>query len=143
MSSSLHISTGTLIRALLVVAAAIFLYRVSDILTALFFAIIVASALEPSIEWLAKRGVPRLVGVMSLYAAGVLLLAFFGYLVLPLLFEDIGNISTTYPQIREGLLSFAERIGLPSITPFIAENIPDLLRSSSDYAGEVGGGIFS
>jgi predicted PurR-regulated permease PerM len=63
-----------------VVAAALALWKLRVVLALLFLAFIIAAAMRPSVEWLARRRIPRGVGVLAHYivlgaAIGVLLWA--------------------------------------------------------------------
>ena len=64
---SLNITTWTLVRFFLVTVVLLVIYWITDILMALFFAIIVASALEPAVLWFRERGIPRILSVVVIY----------------------------------------------------------------------------
>ena len=59
-----HISARTIFQFFGIVLLLIVIYISRDILTALVFAIIVASAIEPGIEWLKDRKIPRILSVV-------------------------------------------------------------------------------
>ncbi|MEK7541501.1 MAG: AI-2E family transporter [Patescibacteria group bacterium] len=142
-SSYLSISTWTIIRFFLVAIAIVALYLVRDILAALIFAVIVASAIEPVIEWLKRYRIPRILAVVLIYCAIGFAFFFLIYLIVPLLLEEVHTLSTGYPvlqeQIRRGL---AEAESLPffpdlQLDPGALFTLPD------EYVTRLGGGVIS
>ncbi len=150
----LHISTWTLVRFFAIIAGIIFAYLLADIMAALFFGVIVASAVEPAIEWLKARRVPRLVGVVLIYLVFGTILFFVIYLVFPLLFDEVRNIAKSMPYLDKQL-SITKDVAQISSLPFsLPKNLEDLLLIPSEYlkhlssgvvdfAATVFGGIFS
>src|ERR1051325_7587797 len=74
------------------------LYRLRLVLLLFFVAIVVGTAIRPTVEWLHRRGIPRAVGTILIY----LLLAglFIGFLaiVFPLVADQATQISQSLPQ---------------------------------------------
>jgi predicted PurR-regulated permease PerM len=89
------ITMASWIRAVVVLALALALFMVRDILLAILVAIILASAIEPVTRNAVRNGIPRLLSVMLTYI--VLITAFAGvlyFLLLPLIAEVTGFIRT-------------------------------------------------
>lgn len=135
----LHITTGTMLRFFALIFGLVGVYLIRDILSALFFAVIIASAMEPAVEWLKARKVPRILGVILIYLAITLILFFLIYLIFPLLFEEFRSISLAYPLLEERLLS---GIGAFPLSSFFTQNVEGLLRLPSEYLGGLSRGIF-
>lgn len=148
------VSTWTMIRFLGILLALTALYMVWDIIMALFFAVIIASAIEPGIEWLKARRIPRILGVMLIYLLIAFALFLLIYLIFPLLIEDLQSFSTSYPsleaQVRMGL---GQAGGLP-FASFFTANLGDFLsvplarlggleHGIANVASAAFGGIFS
>ncbi|MBI2640301.1 MAG: AI-2E family transporter [Candidatus Sungbacteria bacterium] len=138
----LHVSTWTVIRFFMVVFGIVALYLVSDILAALIFAVIVASAIEPAVEWLKEHKIPRILGVILIYLAIALALFFVVYLIFPLIFEESQNISLTYPAFQKQILSGIGKVEALPFPPFFTENLEEILRIPATYLEKLGGGIF-
>jgi predicted PurR-regulated permease PerM len=74
------------------------LYRLSFLILLLFVAIVVGIAIRPMVDWLQRRGVSRIAGVMIIYfllaafAIGILALVF------PLIADQTTQISQNLPQ---------------------------------------------
>lgn len=148
------ISTSTIFRFFAVVLGLAALYLVRDIIFSLFFAVIVASAIEPSIEWLRRRKIARILGVIIIYTAFVLLAAFLMYLVLPLMLDELRIAAAKFTELQNQLLAGIRQIGGPTLDPFITENTDFFFRIPLQYlqifvngasaaGGQIFGGLFS
>lgn len=108
----IEISTGTIIRLVLVTLAFWFLYMVLDIISLLIISFIIVSAMEPAIDWLQKKKIPRSIGVAIIY---LLALAFLGITVsflVPPLTDQVQGLSRDIPayagQLEEFLAPWQE-----------------------------------
>lgn len=137
-----HISVWTIVQFLGILLLLTVIYITRDILTALIFAVIVASAVEPAVEWLKNRRVPRLLGVILIYLAASALFALGIYLVIPLLLNELGGIAQAYPDLQRQIITEIDRLGF-SFLPIVGDNVGDLLRVPGEYLEKVGGGIFN
>jgi len=138
----MHISTSTILRFFAVILGLVFVYVVRDILFSLFFAVIVASALEPSIDWLKRRGITRILAVVLIYLAIGLLISFLVYLILPLLFEELRIATSSFSSLQREFLSGLERAGGITFGSFFAENAEMLLQLPQQYLKTLSSGIF-
>ena len=136
-----HISTSTMVRFLAILLFVVVVYIVSDVLISLFLAIIVASAIEPAIEWLKARHVPRILGVILIYLAFALMAFFVVYLLLPLLLDEFRNVAANYPALQERVISGLEDTRSIPFSSFFSENLAELLKSSAGYLEKFSGGI--
>lgn len=140
----LHISTSTIIRFFLVILGLGFIYVMRNVAAALLFAIILASALEPAIEWLKERRVPRILSVILIYLILTAAILLFIYLVLPLFLEEFQNLSTTYPMLRKKLMVGLDKIGTPTfIADFKDDIIKKILDIPTQYLEGFGGGVLT
>lgn len=96
----LHISitTGTVVRAILLVAAAALLFYLRDLVLIVLTAIVLSSAIDPGVHVLMRRGLPRTLSVIFVYL--LIFLAFFivFYFFLPSLLEDLATFIQTIPS---------------------------------------------
>lgn len=90
----IHISAGSVIKAILIVLFFVALYILRDIALVLLTSIVLASAIEPGAQWFIKRRVPRVLGVLTIYLGTALLLSgTFYFLFLPFLNETASFLS--------------------------------------------------
>ncbi len=139
----LHISTWTIIRFFAIILGIAALYLVSDVLAALIFAVIVASAMEPAIEWLKEYKIPRILGVILIYLGIALTFFFVIYLIFPLILEESRNLSLSYPDLQKQVISGIGEAETLSFLPFFTENLESILRAPVVYLEKLGGGVFN
>ena len=75
--------------ALAVVLSALALWKLKAIIGLLFLALIIAAAMRPGVEALARRRIPRVVGVLLHYAVLIGLIALFLWLVVPRALDQV------------------------------------------------------
>lgn len=85
-NNTISISTGTIIKTVLILLGFVVLYMISDLILIVLTSIVLAAAVEPMTRWFEERGVPRTLSVIGIYLfiAGVLFSAFY-FIFLPLL----------------------------------------------------------
>jgi predicted PurR-regulated permease PerM len=93
-AASVSISTGTMIRAILVVLCVFLLWFLRDLALVVITAIVIASFIDSSVFHFQKIGINRILGIVILYTVSLLILAGMFYLFAPLLITEIYNFST-------------------------------------------------
>jgi len=91
-----------------IVVLALALWELRLLAALLFFAFILAAAMRPTIEQLAKRGIPRAAGIGLHYVALVGLIAGFLWAVVPRAIDQIDTAVGDLPQTRSDLGEQAE-----------------------------------
>jgi predicted PurR-regulated permease PerM len=92
---TINISSGTIIKTLLIALLFVVFYYLRDIVLVVFLAIIIASSIEPGTQWFLRRGVPRILAVLLIYFTAVMILVVvFYFLFLPLLNQSASFLST-------------------------------------------------
>lgn len=128
------ISTSSVFRAILVVLGFFLLYLLSDVLVILLFAIIIASAVSPFVNWFERRGFPRLVAVLLLYVMIFALVIVLSSLILPSVSSDLSELTTSLPKITQDLAGSLDSVqeGSPRYFDFVSE-IQNILEILSGY----------
>jgi predicted PurR-regulated permease PerM len=130
----LSITTGSWVKGVAVIAIAIALFYIKDILLVILTAIVIASAIDPAARWAKKYRIPRIPTILAVYVSLALIFAgLFYFLFLPLLGEANTFISD-FPQYSSAILSdsgvFSEGSFLGSVSDtFSAEDIITKLNS--------------
>lgn len=91
-----------------VLAAGTLLYAVRGVLTPVLFAFLLAYVLDPVVDRLEARGMPRALGIVVILGAALGGIAFFLVLVLPTMARDLGALVQTLPALLERLRAAAE-----------------------------------
>jgi len=150
-----EISTGSIFRVIMVVLLLLLFYVLKDILIILLFAIIIASATSPFANWLEKRRIPRLFGVLILYLVIFGLVILVLSLIVPFASDELTQLTAVFPIIVEKVSSSLDTVqgGSPRYFDFVNE-VQNLLDSFSNYLQQfaqstvglivsIFGGIFS
>ncbi|HEY4512954.1 MAG TPA: AI-2E family transporter [Candidatus Paceibacterota bacterium] len=90
----ISITTGTMIRAILVVISFVLIWVLRDFFLIILTSIVIASFVESAVPYLKKIGLGRVFGIVILYVFSILSLAGLFYLFAPLLITEIYNFST-------------------------------------------------
>ncbi|MDO8518486.1 MAG: AI-2E family transporter, partial [bacterium] len=139
-----HITSGSIIKTILFLLLVAVLWFLRDIVLIVLTAVVIASAMEPGIHALVRRGVPRLPAVIVLYLSiGV---AFFGVLFffIPPILNDAANFLQQLPlalsninitDVTHGLLPWGDVSSSLSSA--------NLLHELSNTLGDTTGGVFT
>jgi len=95
-------------------AFGLLLWLLAPVLTPFVIAAVLAYALHPAVEGLARRGVPRLVAVVAVEALAIVLMLALLLLVVPVIAKEL-------PQLREQIPLLADRINA-TIAPWLAQH---------------------
>lgn len=93
-----NISSGAIIKAIIVVGLFFLLYFLRDIVLVALVAVLIASAIEPFVRWLKKYGVARVLSVVFIYISIGLILAGLFYFLLPTLLNDLSSLLNVLPK---------------------------------------------
>jgi predicted PurR-regulated permease PerM len=63
----IEISTGIIFRTILILLGLWFLYAIRDVIALLFISVIIVSAIDPAVDWLQKKKIPRAISVLGIY----------------------------------------------------------------------------
>ncbi|MFY9463017.1 MAG: AI-2E family transporter [Candidatus Sungiibacteriota bacterium] len=132
-----------MIRFVLVLLAFAALYLVWDIVMALFFAVIVASAIEPAIEWFKRYRMPRILSVVLIYFAIALAFFFLIYLVVPLILEEFRTLAVGYPLLQDQIRQSVNEAGSLPFLPDFHLDAEALFSLPDQYIQRLGGGVIS
>lgn len=92
--TSISISTGTMVRALLVLVGLFLLWFLRELVLVVLTSIVIASFMESSVHYFKKIGIGRVPGIVIVYIISIVTLTGMFYLFAPLLITEIYNFST-------------------------------------------------
>ncbi len=157
----IQISSGTIIKSILIVLGFAAIYYLRDIALVVVLAIIIASAVEPGMQKFLKWGVPRIISVLFLYfSALMVLVGIFYFLFLPLLNQSasflstlpgyLGELQVWNPLQDSELLSsssaiegFSKNFSLSQIVDQINTSVSNLSNGFFSAASTIFGGVLS
>lgn len=142
---SITITPGTIIMVILIAAAAYAIWTLRDIALLVLTAIVIASAIEPGVEFFTKRRIHRVVAVTVMYLAVFGSLFGITYFFLPPVLDDAQNFLLTAPQYLNTLnipLPFLTETAQQAAGATQAQSIFDtLLAYQSAFADTSGGAL--
>ena len=146
----IEISPKTIFWILGIGILAALLYMVRDIIGVLIFAIIIASALEPILQFAESKKLPRLLSLIVIYILFFVVFAAVIYIILPLILDQFRDFTQNYPDYFGKI---EEAAGTITFLPGLSANVRDLLdqltvqipsfTSLLSYASSIFGGIIS
>jgi predicted PurR-regulated permease PerM len=112
----LDISTGTILRVVIILVGFWFVYLIFDVLLMLFAAVVIASAIRPVANWMERFRVPRALSVIMVYALVLLIIS--GALTLMIV-----PLTEQTMQLVRALPSIVERLNLSGFVAMTEEKI--------------------
>jgi len=123
-----------------------FLFFVRDVLLIVFVALILASALDPWVDFMQKNKIPRGLGILIIYLIAVLIFAGTIYLIIPPIAVEVKNLSKDFPLYWEKIVGNIENFRTYSDSHGWTENIQGSLNELQSNVGALAGaagGIFN
>ena len=148
-STTISVSTGTMVRALLVLLGVFLLWFLRDLVLVVLTSIVIASFVESAVPHFAKIKINRILGIVILYAVALLVLAGLFYLFAPLLITELYNFSNFISDYIPGVsfLNFFKNeafSGAKDIVNTLSTNfsVTTLLSVSKAFLLNLSGGFF-
>jgi predicted PurR-regulated permease PerM len=112
-----QISTGTVVRIMLVILAVLFaawaIYRILPILLLLLIAIMLATAIEPVVNNLRRGPFSRSQGILIVYTGIFIVLLAIGWLIVPVFINQVGEVLNNLPKSISDFKTWAGTIHDP------------------------------
>ncbi|MBI4779476.1 AI-2E family transporter [Candidatus Falkowbacteria bacterium] len=102
---SINITSKTIIKIIAIFVLLYFLYLISDILILFFVSLVFSSALDPWVDKLKKKKIPRSASVLLLYFTFFAVLGASLYLIIPPIISEINGIADNLPGYFEAASS--------------------------------------
>lgn len=147
--TNISISTGTIVRAVLVVLGVMILWFLQDILLIIITSIIVASFMEALIPYFKKIKVGRVAAVVICYVVGLSIFAGLFYLFAPLLITEVYSFATVMSKYVPGVefLDYFKSEQFSGAKDIVANfnnnvSVSSLLKVSQSFIVNLSGGFF-
>ncbi len=102
----INVSTTTILKVVIVVLLLWFLFLIRDIIAMVFISFVIASALDPWVDWLQERRIPRVASVTVLAIIILGLMSLLVVLVVPPLVEEIRLLTARLPELYAALARY-------------------------------------
>ncbi|MBI3671570.1 AI-2E family transporter [Candidatus Azambacteria bacterium] len=132
----IEISTWTILRGILILLFFVFLFLIKDILIILFLSLIIASSIYPIVNYLQKKGIPRIAGVLSVYLLVILFIALLLYLVVPTIIDEIRQLASVLPSYYDDISNKFSRTVI-EVSPDYAKTTQEFLINFGDKIKDI------
>ena len=142
-NNTLNISSGTIIRIILIGFCFYLVYILRDILLVVLTAVTIAAAIEPLNKFFIKRKIPRVFSVIIIFLSVALIVAGAFYLFLPTFISDVLGILDSIPRYIDttNLLGPFDQMAIGGSLPNLS--IQNIIDSLSLTFSNVTGGLFT
>lgn len=127
----INISTGTLMKIVLVGGLIVFLYLIRDVIGVILFSVVVASGVDPAAKWFQKYRIPRVLAVIFVYLIAFSILGILFYLVVPPIFNELSSLADNIPNYLEKPFEIST---IHQFLPEVPESISQLLLGFAENA---------
>jgi len=141
--NSFNISTFTIIKIILVFIVFYFLFLIREILAMLFVSLIFSSAVDPWVDFMEKRKIPRGVGILIIYLVMFAVVGGVIGLLIPPIIEQTNDLMENFPQIFEKVISAFSSLKEYSISHGLLDEVKENFGTISDNLQNAAGGLFS
>jgi len=97
MSEKIEITAGNILRIVVVLLVLLFVFLIRDVVLLFLVAMVIVFALNPLIDWLGKRRVPRFLSTFLIFAIGLGFVGLLGYFITPPLIQEISELAIGLP----------------------------------------------
>lgn len=143
MDRTIEISSGTIIRAIAILLLLWFLYLVRDIIMLVFLALIIVSAIDPIVNKLQRKKIPRSVTVLVIYAVFLLLIGFSISLLFSPIASEIRGLSESLPILVNKINEYFQGLKNISLNQNFQDGITNSFGNLSENISTVGSNVFS
>lgn len=137
---NINITTLTLFKAIAILILLYLLYLIRDILIVFFVALILASAVDPWVDWMKTKKIPRSIGILLIYLVLFAIIGIIVITIIPPIIQQIIDLTNNLPQYLDKVLSFFSKVQNKS---GILESVKTSLGAITSSLQTAAGGIFS
>lgn len=94
----ISITSGSIVRAILIIALFALIWFLRDILLIVLMAVILASIVEPAVLFFVRKNIPRILALILIYLFGSSLIAGLFYFFVPVILTDLAQFARALPD---------------------------------------------
>ncbi len=142
-SISLNIPTFTIIKIIIVFLILYLLFLIKDILAVLFISLIIASAVDPIVDFLQKKRISRGISIVMIYSISFFVIFLVITLIIPPIIKETNELLVNSPQYFEKIFSGISVLKEYSAEHGFLDNVKENINTISAGLQTAVGGIFS
>ncbi|MDD4332775.1 MAG: AI-2E family transporter [Patescibacteria group bacterium] len=140
---NINISSATIFKTIIIVLALYFLFLVRDIVAILFAALVLSSAIDPWVDWMQKKKIPRTLGIVFIYGAVLIFVGGIVYLAVPPIIRQLTDLAQNFPHYFEKVISAFSMFKNYAISHNLLDNLKAGINSLSSSLELTAGGVYS
>ena len=140
---NINISSKTIFKVVLVFLLLYFFYLIKDVLIILFVSLILASAVDPMVDWMQSKRIPRSIGILIIYLIFFLVFSLAIYLIIPPIAAEIKGLADNFPRILDKVISSLQTFKQYSVDHGFLDSIRENLGSVSSNLQRAAASVFS
>lgn len=129
MDRKIEITWGSLWRIVVMLTAVSMVFAMRHVVALLFLAIVISSALDAPLNWLERRKIPRIMGILFILITGFSVVALLLYTVVPIAVIEMRDLTENVGALEASLGSF---VGVQNIGSTIGTELGTL---GASFAG--------
>ncbi|MCX6793243.1 MAG: AI-2E family transporter [Candidatus Falkowbacteria bacterium] len=142
-SMRITLTTGTLIKIIVVLFCLYFAYLIQDILAILFVSIVLSSSMDPWVDWMQKKGIPRSLGISFIYVILLSILGLTVYLIIPPMVNQFNQLLADFPSYVERFNGFISSFKSYTASHGWLDQIESSVGNAATNFQGAAGGVFS
>jgi predicted PurR-regulated permease PerM len=139
----INITVLGVVKIILILILFYFLYLVREVLAILFISLVFASAVDPWVDWMKKKKIPRGVSILLIYLVMFAVIGLVVYLIIPPIAEQVYELSNNFPRILEKIISGFSALKEYTAKYGILDSIKESLGTITSNLQSAAGGVFS
>lgn len=141
MNRTIEISTGTILRTLLILLLLWFFYLVRDVIFLVLLAFIIVSAIDPIVDWFQKKKIPRALTVLVVYVLAISIFVLTISLLVPPLVSEIRGLGESFPQLAEKLTGYFKVIRDYALSHNLQQQVANFTASIAERLSQAGSSV--
>lgn len=133
------ISTKAIFKVAIIGIGLLLVYLLSNVIIALFFSIVIASAVDPIVDRWQRRKIPRWFSVLVLFVIILALIGLVIFLLIPPVRNQIDQLTTNIPAVLDQFQNVKEL----AVRYNLVDSSQSLLQTVGDWLGNVSEGAWS
>jgi len=140
---TVHVAPKTVFLVCAIIATVWLSFKLTDFLLVVFFAILLATAIDQPVSWMARRKVPRPVGVAIMFAILLAMIAVVVLALIPLVGAESVRLQDKWPEYRHQIEDLLNRYNKDKTTTGTSQISLDKISTQlsahfGDYAARAG-----
>ena len=139
----INITAMGVVKIILILIVFYFLFLIREVLAILFVSLIFASAVDPWVDWMQNKKIPRALGIIFIYLIMFAVVGGVVIAIIPPIIEQTNELLANFPTIFEKVISGFQYLRDYSIEHGIFDSIKENIGSFGSNLQNAAGGVFS